>query len=676
MNNIAVIQARMGSSRFPGKMLSDLCGRPVLGWVVRAAHAIPGIAKVVVATSDARGDDAIGDWCKNNSITCYRGSEEDVLARFWLAATSENADLIMRITGDCPLLDPQVAGSVLMLCTRSGADYVSNIEPRSWPDGLDCEVFTIKALEQACVEAKSPYEREHVTPFIRRNAGQFRRENFPCPVSMPDEQWTLDHYEDLAFLGEVLKRLPENNPPSYLEVLQVLDENPELRQINARVGRNVSAASGEDIAGYGHQRSLTLFDRAIKTIPLASQTFSKSYLQYPKGKSPLFLVQGSGGRVWDEDGNEYVDLVCGLLSVLLGYRDEDVDGAIKSQLSKGISFSLPSRLEMELSERLVDLIPCAEKVRFGKNGSDATAASIRLARAYTGRKRIAVCGYHGWQDWYIATTTRDKGIPPEVGALSHTFVYNDLKSLKRLLSEHPNEFAAVIMEPCNVVEPLPGYLQSVKELAHRHGALLVFDEIIMGLRISMGGAQEYYNVVPDLACFGKGMGNGMPISAVVGRADVMDEMDEIFFSGTFGGEALSIAAAIAVIDKMLREPVVEQLWKTGTVLRDGISSLAASSGLQDCVSLGGLPPWSFTMFHDHETANAAEIKTYWMQEMIRAGVLTIGTHNVCYAHNEVDIKHVLSAYERAFAGIAEHLGRGNLPKLLEGNVVQPIFKVR
>lgn len=287
-----------------------------------------------------------------------------------------------------------------------------------------------------------------------------------------------------------------------------------------------------------YQQSEALLERALRTIPLGSQTFSKSRTQYPFGVSPYFIERGRGSHVWDVDGNEYVDMISGLCALTLGYCDPDVDAAVKAQLEDGIIFSLPHRLEMEVAEQLVSMVPCAEMVRFGKNGSDATAGAVRVARAFTGRDHVAVCGYHGWQDWYIGTTARNRGVPQATRDLSHTWAYNNIESLDAIFKAHPGQVAAVILEPMNVVEPAPGFLQAVKELTHKHGALLVFDETITGFRYANGGAQQLFGVTPDLATFGKGLANGYPVSAVAGRADVMQLMEEIFFSFTFGGETL------------------------------------------------------------------------------------------------------------------------------------------
>jgi glutamate-1-semialdehyde 2,1-aminomutase/spore coat polysaccharide biosynthesis protein SpsF len=678
MTSIAIIQARLSSTRLPGKVLLPIQGRPALDWVVGAARAIPGIDKVVIATSTGADDDAVADWAKGAGVACHRGPLDDVLARFVIAARAEAADYVMRLTADCPFLDPQVAGQVLALLKRGGLDYASNVAPASWPDGLDCEAFTMAALLAADRDASRATDREHVTLFIRDRRHRFKSQGVVCPLpGLAAERWTLDEPADLEFLEAVAAHLPAR--PSYLEVLGALDAHPELRAINARIKRNEGLAKSlrkEPAPPFnGTETSERLLARAEKVIPLGSQTFSKSRIQYP-ASSPMMLTHGQGGRVWDVDGNCYVDMVCGLLPVVLGYQDPDVDTAIRNQLNAGISFSLATELETQLAERLVELIPCAEMVRFGKNGTDATSAAIRLARAFTGRDRVGVCGYHGWQDWYIGSTSRHKGVPQAVQDLTHVFAYNDLDSAKKLFTDHPGEMAALILEPMNAVDPKPGYLESLKELAHAHGALLIFDEVITGFRYALGGAQSMFGVTPDLASFGKSMGNGMPISAVLGRADILREMEEVFISGTFGGEALSLAASIATIDKMKREPVIERLWETGTVLADEVARLAAGYGLSDVFSLVGRAPWKILAVQDHKGTRKEAIKTLFAREMLRAGVLFLASHNVCYAHDADDVGRVLSAWDTALHKVADELATGRLEERLPCPAVMPVFKVR
>lgn len=425
-----------------------------------------------------------------------------------------------------------------------------------------------------------------------------------------------------------------------------------------------------------YARSNELLARARKVIPLGTQTFSKSYQQFPEGAAPLFLSHGKGSRVWDADGNEYIDLISGLLPVLLGYRDPDVDAAIKAQLDRGIVFSLASELEIELAERLVKMIPCAEMVRFGKNGSDATTGCVRVARAATKRERLIICGYHGWHDWYVGTTVRNKGVPAAEAALADRVPFNDLEAVHAVFKKHPGQVAALIIEPMNAAEPKPGYLQELKEVVHKNGAILIFDEIITGFRFAAGGAQEHFGVTPDLAAFGKAMGNGMPIAAVVGRADLMIQMEEIFFSSTFGGETLSLAAAIAVADKLKREPVIETLWKTGGLLADKIKSAIARHGLEKVVSLHGLAPWTLLAFADSGSTAKEAIKTLFMKEMLAAGILIAASNNVTYAHNEDDVARIAAAYHGAFGRIADELKSGTLLKNLGCAPVMPVFSVR
>lgn len=680
MKSVAVIQARLGSTRLPGKVLMDLAGRPVLAWVIAAAQSIPGIDKVVVATSDQSGDDGIVSACAEWGIACHRGPEDDVLARFMVAARAEQAGIVMRLTADCPLLDPFICGQVLALLRHEGTAYASNVMPPSWPDGTDCEAFTMAALEQAAAEATRPSDREHVTPFLRDRRHRFAQSCLISPLKgLQDERWTLDTAEDLRFLEQVCARLPKTRIAGHLDVLAVLEAEPSLREINRRQSRNEGYALSLSREGAPPHipcdSSARFLARAEKVIPLGSQTFSKSKIQYPS-TAPMFLTHGLGGKVWDLDGNCYVDLVCGLLPVVLGYQDPDVDAAIRRQLSAGISFSLATELETQLAERLVELIPCAEAVRFGKNGTDATSAAIRLARAFTGRDHIVACGYHGWQDWYIGATARHKGVPDATRALTHMAPYNDLDATEALLQTHQGQVAAIILEPMNVVDPKPGYLQGLKDLAHRHGAVLVFDEVITGFRYALGGAQSLFGVTPDLAAFGKAMGNGMPISAVVGRADIMAEMNEVFISGTFGGEALSLAAAIAVIDKMRSEPVIEGLWRKGEALAGGARDIFAAHGLGEIISLNGKAPWMVLAVADHKTARKEAIKTLLQAEMIRNGVLLLASHNLCHAHDEADLGRVLFAYDKACAVIAEELATGQLEARLPYPVVEPIFKVR
>jgi len=425
-----------------------------------------------------------------------------------------------------------------------------------------------------------------------------------------------------------------------------------------------------------YSNSEKMLERALKIIPLGSQTFSKSIIQYPSGVSPHFIKKGKGSHVWDTDDNEYIDFVNALAAVTLGYDDPDVTAAVKKQLEEGVIFTLSHPIEIKVAEKIIEMVPCAEMVRFGKNGSDVTSGAIRLARAYTKRDHVAVCGYHGWQDWYIGSTTRNSGVPKTICGLTHSFTYNDIDSLYKIFKEWPDQIAAVIMEPMNTTEPEDGFLEKVKKLSHKNGAVFIFDEIITGFRFSSGGAQKYFGVIPDLATFGKGLANGYPLSAIAGRAEIMKQMEEIFFSFTFGGETLSLAAALATMTKLQKEPVIEKLWSQGRKVVDGVKNLIGKHGLENILSSAGKGCWSFLLFKDTNVYSQWEIKTLFLQEVFSRGVLTIGTHNMSYSHSNEDIAKLLLVYDEVFGIIKEVVDGKNMNKWLKSQPLVPLFKIR
>ena len=423
-------------------------------------------------------------------------------------------------------------------------------------------------------------------------------------------------------------------------------------------------------------KSTAQLSRAELSIPLGSQTFSKSKTQYPVGISPLYAAKSKGAYLWDIDGNKYIDLVNSLAAVTLGYGDKGLEKSILKQLKLGVSLSLPTKIESEVAELIIELVPSAEMVRFSKNGSDATSAAIRLARAFTGRDQIVACGYHGWHDWYIGTTSRNKGIPTAVSALTHNFQYNDIESLKSALKLNEGKVAAVIIEPMNDTYPQPGFLEEVQVLAKKAGAVLIFDEVITGFRFSEGGAQKLFNVTPDLATFGKGIANGFPLSAVVGRREIMKEMEHVFISGTFGGELLSLAAARYVLKKHQKNEICGDLVNKGNVLSELTNELIDSFGLSNVVSLSGHPTWKFLRWNGLGEYSAAEIKTFFMQEIFQEGVLVLNSHNISQAHDKKIIVKIIDAYSKVFGKIEKAISQGSLREELHVSPLEPLFKVR
>src|SRR3984957_9989385 len=680
---VAVIQARMGSTRLPGKSMAEIEKRPMLWHVVHRAKQATLVDRVVVATSTAPAYDVIEKMCREIGVTCYRGSESDVLDRYYAAARGEKASQVVRITADCPLIDPVVIDRVVRRFQAADLDYASNAMVRTYPDGLDTEIFSFSALERAWHEATKSSEREHVTPYLRSK--KFRIANVENTVELAQLscRWTVDEQEDLDFVRAVYEAMRGRENFLMEDVLQLLHDRPDIEKLNSQILSNrgyYKSLYEEAIAGPAPARPLNQskawLERAKKVIPGSAQTFSKSYNQHVQGVAPIFLSKGKGSRVWDVDGNEYIDYIQGLLPNILGYANEEVNAAAAKQLSQGHSFSLPHPLEVELAERLIRLIPCAEMVRFGKNGSDATAGSVRAARAFTNRERIACCGYHGWQDWFIGSTTRSAGVPAAVGALTHPFPYNDLSALEKLLQDHKGQFAAVIMEPVNFYPPAPGFLEGVKKLAYQHGALLIFDEICSGFHFGLGGAQKKFGVTPDLSCFGKAMGNGFPISCIVGRADIMKIFEEIFFSFTFGGEVASMAAAMKVLDILETKRAFVQMEKNGRILQEGLNALSEEAGLQNRIKCVGYPFWSLIKFLDAEGKDSLLSRSLFSQECAKRGVLLLATHNMTAAHEPLDVEQTLKVYSEVFKTMKNWLSDPRPEIHLEGQIIQPVFRVR
>jgi glutamate-1-semialdehyde aminotransferase len=422
-------------------------------------------------------------------------------------------------------------------------------------------------------------------------------------------------------------------------------------------------------------RSDAIYERAKKIIPAGSQTFSKGVSQFVGGLAPKYLHKGKGARVWDVDGNEFLDYVMGCHPIVLGYADPDINAAVMEQLELGSTFSLMNELEVDVTELLIDTVPCAEAARFGKNGADATTVAVRVARAFTGRDHIAYCGYHGWHDWFIANTDLNSGIPAFNRDLAHSFTFNDLDSLVKIFEAHPGQVACVIMEPLTVLEPRDNFLGRVKEVAHHYGALLIFDEIITGFRFAIGGAQEVTGVVPDLATYAKAISNAIPLSAIVGKKEYMFMLEKTFFSFTYGGDCIGLAAAKACIPKLIREQVPAHLDKVGRVLKDGYNKLAAQHGVTEFTQCVGYPCRTIVTFDGQGRFDVLEMKSFFQQELLRRGILWAAYHALSWSHTMDDIHETLNAFDdtlKLFRKIVD--GNRPLRAAIDGEPVQPVFR--
>lgn len=422
-----------------------------------------------------------------------------------------------------------------------------------------------------------------------------------------------------------------------------------------------------------------LWSRGKALIPAGTQTLSKGPDQFVQGVTPKYLARGKGSHVWCVDGNEYIDYPMALGPILLGYDYPAVTEAVIAQVRSGTTFTLMHPLEVEVAELITELVPSAEQVRYGKNGADVTSAAVKVARAYTGRDSVAYCGYHGCQDWYAVTTPRNKGIPEIFASYMHAFEYNRLESLKKIFDEEPGKIAAVIMEVPGVdpaVNPATGlnFLQEVKELAHANGAVFILDEIVTGFRYSIGGAQKLFNVTPDLTCLGKGMGNGFAISALAGSREVMRELNEVFFSMTYSGDTIGLSATKATLTELMTKPVIEYLWKTGERLHAGINNAAKEAGVDLRVSGHG-PRGGVTVYNKNGDPDLL-LKSIFMAETVKRGILFGGPVFISYSHTEADIERTITASAEAMEVLAKAISSGVPETFLEGEPIGVVFRKR
>jgi len=424
------------------------------------------------------------------------------------------------------------------------------------------------------------------------------------------------------------------------------------------------------------EQSNALWERAKSLIPAGTQTLSKGPTQFVEGVTPKYVERGKGSHVWDVDGNEYIDYPMALGPIILGHAHDTINQAVIEQLEKSSTFTHMHPLEVEVAERMRDNISFIEMIRYGKNGSDATTGAVRCGRAVTGRSKIAHCGYHSWHDWYVAGTSRNLGVPEWNSDQILKFQYNDIESLHKLFKDNPDEIALVIMEPVTLEPPKDDFLHKVKALTHQHGAVFCLDEIITGFRWHLGGACTYFDIEPDIATYGKAMSNGFPLSAIAGKEETMRVFDEIFMSGTYGGEVISLAAAKATIDYIADNPVVDHIWELGEKIKAGYNQLVEEFALQDYTACIGMAPRTYIQFHDPDgEIPMLHLKSLFQQEVAKRGILFNGNHMMTASHTQDDVDYTLAVYRASLENFARVMDSNvDILDALDGAPIQPVFK--
>jgi glutamate-1-semialdehyde 2,1-aminomutase len=580
--------------------------------------------------------------------------------------------VIVRITGDCPLVDPELVDEVIRHFRSTGVDYACNTSPPTYPDGLDIEVFSFSALERAARETDKPFDREHVTPFLRES-GAFKQSSLRHDQDLSNLRWTVDEPADLEVVTAVFAHFAPDVHFSWRKVLELQRSQPGLFTPNKTLVRNEGATM---VTGQ------KLWRRAKQVIPGGNMLLSKRAEMFLPEQWPAYFSKAKGCKVWDLDGNEFTDMsIMGIGTNILGYGHPEVDEAVRQTVAAGNMSTFNCPEEVYLAEKLVELHPWADMARLARSGGEANAIAIRIARAASGRDKVAVCGYHGWHDWYLSANLGDderlaghllpgldpKGVPQSLRGTTFPFNYNAFGELEALVNAH--DIGVIKMEVVRNKGPENGFLQKVRELATRRNIVLIFDECTSGFRQTLGGLHKMYGVEPDMAMFGKALGNGYAITATIGRRDVMEAAQSTFISSTFWTERIGPSAALKTLEVMERVKSWDFITKTGLMIRQGWQDLADRYGLK--IEHWGLPALTgFTFL----SPQALAYKTLVTQEMLAKGWLAGNSVYVCTDHIPAVVNAYFEALDPIFRLIKECEDGRDVMGLLKGPVCHGGFK--
>ena len=672
MKVVAIVQARMGSTRLPNKVMKPLSGIPMIQVLLTRLARAMEVNEIMVATSVDPRNQPLADHVNALGYKCYRGSENDVLDRYLQAAKSADADVLVRITGDCPLVDPALVDVVISQFKAGNVDYFSNTAPPTFPDGLDIEVFTLAALEKAAQETKKPFDHEHVTPYLRES-GRFTQAGMQNSEDLSHLRWAVDEPADYDVVTKVFAHFAPDIHFNWQQVLQLQLCQPEIFNANQNLIRNEGASMGT---------GQKLWKRAKQVIPGGNMLLSKRAEMFLPEHWPAYFSKAKGCKVWDMDGKEYIDMsIMGIGTNILGYGNPEVDAAVQQTVSAGNMSTFNCPEEVYLAEKLVEIHPWADMARLARTGGEANAVAIRIARAASGKDNVAICGYHGWHDWYLSANLGDdasldghllpglqpNGVPRNLKGTVFPFNYNNFAELEALVSAH--DIGVIKMEVVRNMGPEDNFLHKVRKLATDRGIVLIFDECTSGFRQTFGGLHKLYGVEPDMAMFGKALGNGYAITATIGRREIMEAAQSTFISSTFWTERIGPSAALKTLEVMERLQSWDTITQTGLQIRQQWQQLADKHALN--IDHWGLPALTgFTL----QSPNALAYKTLITQEMLAKGYLAGNSVYVCTEHTPEIVNGFFEALDPVFGLIKECEEGRDVMSLLKGPVCHGGFK--
>lgn len=686
-NIICVVQARMSSSRLPGKVMYEINNLPILWYVINQLKFSKLISRIVIATSIDKTDDVIERFCLDNGVEVFRGDLNNVLSRFYYIAKQYNAEHLIRITADCPLIDPSIVDRCIIKYFDMGVDYLSNTHPPTFPDGYDCEVFSYDTLNRIYNNASLSAEFEHVTYYIRNHKEEFMSGNLCNDEDFSKIRLTLDEKLDFELISLLINRFyKQGSFIKFEDVVKLIKSNPDLFEINKLFSRNeglLKSLKVDKMNKINFKNSEEYRKKVHQIIPGGAHTYSKGDDQFPQ-LSPAAIKRGKGAYIWDLDNNRYLDCSMGLTSVSLGHAYEPVLDKVREVLELGVNFQRPSFLELETAEKFLDLVPQHDMIKFGKNGSTVTTAAVKLARGFTGRKLVAFPydhPFYSYDDWFIGKTQCNRGIPKEIKELSVTYKADDLESLNDLFNKYPNQIACVISEPEKNFGIAPDYLEKAINLTHKNGALYIADEMITGFKTHFPGSIVKFNVTPDMATWGKGIANGFSFCALTGTKDVMNVggitttgAEKLFLiSTTHGGETHALAAAMATIDEFIKNNVVKHIHTVGSEIIKKTREIIENNKLSEYIKITDSNWQPLFLFHNPTKQIDNGYRTLFMQEMIQNNVLFQGIFQPCFSHTSEEIKLFLEAFQNSCDVYKMALENG-WESYLIGEPTKPVFR--
>ena len=668
----AIIQARIGSKRLRGKVLKKIKGKESILILLNRISKSKRIKKIIVAIPKSAENKKLKKLLIKNNYLVFEGNQNDVLNRYYECAKKFSAEHILRVTGDCPLIDSKIIDKAIKIYNQKNYDYVSNVENRTYPDGMDVEIFSFKILEKANNLNLSISDREHVTKYFLRS-DKIKKKNFLNNHDFSNIRITLDTIYDYKLIKKIF-----NNFKSFSfnlnDIINFYFKNKKVfNELNKK----------------SEQINLNRLSKGQKTWNLAKEyiaggnmLFSKRPDAFLPGKWPSYFKKAKGCEIWDLDNKKYFDMsIMGIGTSILGYSNPEVDAAVKKRLSEGNMSTLNCLEEVNLSKKLIELHDWADQVRLARSGGEANAIAVRLARAYTNKTKIAFCGYHGWHDWYLAANLKSNknlnshllpslktsGVYKNLKGSIYPFNYNDFKTLKKLINKH-KDIGIIKMEVIRNELPKNNFLKKVRKLADEKNIVLIFDECTSGFRECLGGIHKKFDVNPDMLMLGKALGNGYAITAVLGKKKIMQSIKKTFISSTFWTESIGPTAALKTLEIMEKKKSWKYITSLGLFIKKKWINLAKKHQLK--INVQGI---SALCTFNFRSKNHQAYRTYITQEMLKNNFLATNTIYVSISHNKKIINTYFSHLDRIFSIISKCEKGDDIFKYLETKVSETDF---